>query len=404
MIKKKHTKYNKGITLVALVVTIVVLLILAGVTIMYVMGDNSIFKQAQKAKNETEDAMKNEQEYLNNLDNTINEYFNGSALNNRIDIATIMQKVDKNTLAKDSLANLITIPEGFKVVPDGQDGVEYTYTGDKIPTVQDGIVIEDDEGNQFVWIPVGNIKNKDGSTTTIQLARYTFDITLKSKYEVSGGSGAVKKIITDGRGTTDEWMEKFGEGCEFLEEDSSSTTYGNTKAKDIEEFKKSAKANGGYYLARYEASRGEDNKAKSKMAAVWNNITQPASAAAAREMYESQKFESDLVNSYAWDTAIVFIQTYSGDNDYSKELGTKYNKSLVKTGTNGDKRCNIYDMASNTVEWTTESCTYPDYFCTGRGGFFGDTVSYPAFRHVNNNASIADVVSFRTLIYLTRLK
>ncbi|MCI9039275.1 MAG: hypothetical protein HFJ29_05335, partial [Clostridia bacterium] len=41
---------TRGITLVALVVTIVVLLILAGITIMYVMGDNSIFKKAQEAK------------------------------------------------------------------------------------------------------------------------------------------------------------------------------------------------------------------------------------------------------------------------------------------------------------------------------------------------------------------
>ena len=54
MANKKYRKENKGITLVALVVTIVVLLILAGITINYVMGDNSIFNQASKSKIQTE--------------------------------------------------------------------------------------------------------------------------------------------------------------------------------------------------------------------------------------------------------------------------------------------------------------------------------------------------------------
>ena len=156
--EEKFNKKQSGITLVALVVTIVVLLILAGITIMYTMGDNSIFKKAQEAKDKTDQAIKDEQEYFNNLDNVINQYLDGNSTDsNKVDVSTITTKVDKNTPAKDSLGNPITIPEGFKVVPDGQDGVEYTYTGDKKPTVQDGIVIEDEEGNQFVWIPVGNV-------------------------------------------------------------------------------------------------------------------------------------------------------------------------------------------------------------------------------------------------------
>ena len=51
---------NKGITLVALVVTIVIMLILAGVTIGLVTGDNGIIKQAQKAADVTKESMKNE--------------------------------------------------------------------------------------------------------------------------------------------------------------------------------------------------------------------------------------------------------------------------------------------------------------------------------------------------------
>ena len=54
MKKQKKRNKEKGITLVALVVTIVVLLILAGITLTYVLGDNNIFKQATDAKLQTE--------------------------------------------------------------------------------------------------------------------------------------------------------------------------------------------------------------------------------------------------------------------------------------------------------------------------------------------------------------
>ncbi len=368
---------------------------------MYIMGDNSIFKKAQDAKDKTNRAIKEEQEYFNNLDNTFNQYLDGNGTkNDRVDVSTITDITTKNTSAEDSLGNPITIPEGFKVVPDGQDGVEYTYTGDKKPTVQDGIVIEDNEGNQFVWIPVGNVKNKDGSITTIQLARYTFDITITLDTYDMGGTGAIKQTITDGSELTDEWAEISGRRYEELEEVSTSTTYGNTKAKNIEEFKTKSKENGGYYLARYEASKGEGDKVKSKSAAVWNNITQPEAATKAREMYISNNFESDLTNSYAWDTAIVFIQTYSGDSDYSKQ--NFENTSLANTGTNRDKVCNIYDMASNTLEWTTETGITEDGPCTVRGGLYNNSSCYPAFRESGDTSMSFDETSFRSLLYLTK--
>ncbi len=71
-------KRNEAITLVALVVTIVVLLILAGITITYVFGENGIFKIAQEAKNRTENAIQEEKDYINKIDNMVNEYMNGT--------------------------------------------------------------------------------------------------------------------------------------------------------------------------------------------------------------------------------------------------------------------------------------------------------------------------------------
>ena len=65
---------NKGVTLIALVVTIIVLLILAGVTIATLTGDNGILTRAQEAKNKTEQAQKDEENVLNSYEDKINEY------------------------------------------------------------------------------------------------------------------------------------------------------------------------------------------------------------------------------------------------------------------------------------------------------------------------------------------
>lgn len=65
-------KKEKGITLVALVITIIVLLILAGVTISLVVGDNGVINKAQDAKTNMGNAQNRENEELQNLSNYMN--------------------------------------------------------------------------------------------------------------------------------------------------------------------------------------------------------------------------------------------------------------------------------------------------------------------------------------------
>ena len=66
-------KEQKGITLVALVITIIILLILAGISIATLQNTN-LFGQAQRAANETKNAAANEANILNEYSNAINEY------------------------------------------------------------------------------------------------------------------------------------------------------------------------------------------------------------------------------------------------------------------------------------------------------------------------------------------
>lgn len=74
----KSFRKNQGITLIALVITVIVLLILAGITIATLTGDNGILTRAQEAKTETEQAEKEEKEKLGDMEDTINEYTTGT--------------------------------------------------------------------------------------------------------------------------------------------------------------------------------------------------------------------------------------------------------------------------------------------------------------------------------------
>ena len=78
------------------------------------------------------------------------------------------------------------------------------------------------------------------------------------------------------------------------------------------------------------------------------------------EVKENNKliYASDLVNSYAWDTAIIFIQTYGTGEDASDYASKNKSTSFANTGINNDRYCNIFDMSGNAYEWTTEYSTY----------------------------------------------
>ena len=143
---EKLLVYNKnGITLIALVITIIVLLILAGVSIAMLTGDNGILTQAQNAKKETEEAQEDELRKLTALEAATN-------LN--------------NTTYKDKNEQTVTIPAGFAVSKvEGEN------------TVEDGLVIIDSNENEFVWIPIesesGYARNKNYSETDVSGEAYT---------------------------------------------------------------------------------------------------------------------------------------------------------------------------------------------------------------------------------------
>ena len=473
-LKRKAYSNQTGITLIALVVTIVVLLILAGVSLNAIFSENGIIKRAQDAQNKMDQATQNDLDSINELNNWIDGKINGTTgggttggdanPSTTSKISTLVGTVvDKNTKAEDAYGNKITIPKGFKVVAHGTaaGSATYTYSGDNIPAVQDGIVIENGtDGNQFVWVPVGTIKNKDNTTNTITLGRYsnftkqngnyvpaqtaenytqetviTIGSTQNQNYTIArlelenekestmkinkaiqleGMFNDVKVIKTApevGGGITVDYKEltEFRSGNTATD-----STAQNATARNLSEFISTTLANGGYYIARFEAS-GTASKITSKYnQTVLGNITQPNAAKAAREMYgeikENNKlvYASDLVNSYAWDTAIIFIQTYSGKTDYASHNESKTTKAFTATGKNNDKYCNIWDMSGNALEWTTEYSTHSStsgfYPCVNRGGYYytaiGEALNYTSYRCNNITTYSNSYIGLRPLLYV----
>ena len=308
----------------------------------------------------------------------------------------------ENTKAEDSYGNPITIPAGFKVVIDD--------TTNNAKNVTEGIVIQDSEGNQFVWVPVGDIKRADGTVETIKLSRYEFaDGT--SSYTANDGSNL--GVLAKGTPIDREDAEIL-EGSDSIIED---TLEGdNTHAINIGDFKSKTNEAGGYYIARYEASYGDDGKANSKISknyseliapsaegTLWNFITQPEAATASRAMYTGEEFTSDLVNSYAWDTAIVFIQTFGGDAYKTYSRQNSKNAKLGNTGrtdATADNPLNINDMSSNAQELTTETITNESIPCVTRGGYCIDSAYYTAIRYYGNINERFYFYTFRPILYI----
>ena len=292
--------------------------------------------------------------------------------------------VKENTLVRDINEKYFVIPEGFTIRVD--------ESTENAQSIEDGIVIEDYEGNQYVWIAVEGILGEEGKNIQnaiegeVILGRYVFD-----------NNGTINTTLSpkelDGE-------LKTGSGTEYGYKETT-VSNGNAVTNNIENFINSVRKNGGYYIARFEASRGEEGKVESKYnASVWNNITQINAVAECNNMYETDDVNSELINSYAWDTAILFIQK-NGQNNYSRQesLNTETD-GLLNTGMSGDKQCNVYDMASNCREWTTETYTNPNSPCTNRGGFYIASYSYTNSRNASSIENYSEYHSFRPILYM----
>ena len=439
---KENLKQTKGITLIALIITVIVLLILAVVSIRLVMN-NGILGKAESAT--TQYGTEEEQEQIKlgysnyqmaqasgeanptltvaGATTTGNgpwavEFKSGniyavssdgktitstssteeSEVKSSIEWASassVSNSTDKilsateNTKLKDEYGNKIVVPAGFKIKVD-DDTNNATH-------VTEGIVVTD-ETNEFVWIPVGNIKTSTTDTTGTQ-------ITLGRYSDFTVGTTPVQTL----ENYSEQIRIRDGGGYHHFEDTSSNHTLGSVIAKNIGRFLESSVHNGGYYLGRYEARTAKERTAswdplttltENKNDYVYNYVTQAQASERCQGMYTNKPFTSDLTNSYAWDTAIMFIENFGGDSMYaSKTSVNSFYSDYANKGTSSDKISNIYDMASNCWEWSTESSGGSDEG-TYRGGSCRNHGTWTSFRYSRSTPGERSYFSFRPVLYM----
>ena len=358
-------KERKGITLIALVITIIVLLILAGVSIAMLTGSNGILTQANNAKQATEESTEKEKRQLS-----------------QVEASTHLENYDYT----DAEGNTAKIPAGFAV-----SNVE----GENL--VSKGLVIIGEKGNEYVWIPCTKATYKREETAW--------------GIEDDSGTKAIKDELTL-TGVTPSEVEK-GNGI--------TTTVLNEIVSQVNSEIASVEANGGYYIGRYEAGK-ENNVAVVKQKQVpYTNIKWSQAYTLAKGIDVGRKANSYLCSSYAWDTTIKFIQTHSTATNYAtsrdglnenwtdKEVKNKNGNVIKPAGTAMRLKtglttswANIYDMGGNVAEFTTEINPLitrsiflrGDYYYVGL--FFGP----PGDRWFTQSNAIRDGFGFRSTLFL----
>lgn len=236
--------------------------------------------------------------------------------------------------------------------------------------INDGAVIKDEDGNQFVWVPVENIEDYQ-----------------RKMYANNGEKEESNSNSNDDTNTEEELNLKDE----------------NIYSDSVEKYK-------GFYIARYEAGKEDNNKlpVSKENVVPWTQVLWDAAKELAYTMYdENDYFQSDLVNSYAWDTTCNWIRSNNINIDDSTDYGNYQNSSdgmnrVVETGSNNRwKANNIYDMAGNAWEYTTEEYGTHEKYHIGRGGGYwnyGDL--YPISTRGTSDDSSNLSIGFRVVLYL----
>ena len=446
--QEKHT--SKGITLIALVITIIVMLILVAVTIQIAVN-GGLFEYAGRATGDTKNAIDEENnlatgrvEVDGKVYNSIDEYLNGETT---IEDYGKTEKNSDGTLKSnakyESDGKTAIIPKGFKIIEDTE--------GKK--SIDAGLVIQDSEGNEFVWVPVTVAGTTDVEKET------NFEKIRKDGY----GMGRLETCISDKK-VAEPYLSGYSDGK------------GTEEAKDYQEMRTSVIKNGGFYIGRYEAGVEGDTPRTSKENGTSKMVVQrdkfpyiyvgwgssisdyesdvtdtqelnqgKGALYLSMHMYDGKDVGaiSTLCYGIQWDATLAFIE----DENYRKDSTSKGNYSnsaltitrktakytvnsiyglgndwiqisneenktkietadgsiLLTTGASEEfKTKNIYDLAGNVTEWTNEvysAWTEPCRIYRG-GNCNIDGASSPVSRHEFTSTNYCYITGFRPVLYI----
>ena len=404
--KDNFTKLTqkKGISLIVLIVTIIVIIILAAAVILTISKNNPVSSAKEATFKEDMTAMQDElsmylsKKYTDNPTSFDKSSVNLSGDSMVTELPSTKKYKEKVSVIKGKLVwagetENNTEYKWFSEVTDGatkkseewkdtiasvEDGVPipkgFTY---KEGTKDTGLVIQDEKGNEFVWVPATE-------------STYVKDTSFPG-YKPTG----------DG---------KLPNGIEY-------------ETADVKKY-------GGFYIGRYEAGVPENQTAidgtsstsnvtgvpvSKKDATVWTNITYTNAKASAESMISNEYVQTGLITGTAWDTTCHWIEgslesinelASLKDSRYYGNYGdsltpaneNKWNKKNAGFSENW-KTKNIYDLAGNVWEWTSEAI-YSMVMYRGGGYNNGGSFNPVSHRHSEGVSITVDDVGFRPRLYI----
>ena len=397
-----------------MVVTIVVLLILAGVSISLVVDKNGIIQKSKDARREYGQAKANEQEDLSNLSDMIEEA-TGKVTLAKVPVGT---KASKNGTINGEAGNSNnpTIPKGYIPIDTATSTWGDGSSAPSQDSVNHGLVIKDEQDNEWVWVPVDSTTLAtmyEESSDEKTLCGTTGETAVKTKIyskSITIGTDSNKTTMTRATpGKSNGYREPdLVVGSDGARYDAKDTYYkkilGETGTKEqlaqlfVDEYKamiESVSKYGGFYIGRYELSEVGVQKDKATLTSTnWYNLY---NACRNSKLQASDKVKTQMIWGCQWDTTMNWLissgaKTSDEVNKDSSSWGN-YNNTSVKAddGTtvlkaNGkDQKLNtgkttftmannIYDLAGNCWEWTQEA--YDTYHRAGRGGLYNFNGSY----------------------------
>ena len=404
--KNNFTKLTqkRGISLIVLIVTIIVIIILAAAVILTITKNNPVSSAKEATFKEDVTSIQDELSmYLSKkyTDNPLG--FEKSSVNLSGDsmvteLPSTKKYKDKVSVIKGKLvwagetennteykwfsevtgntSNSETVKEEWKnTIASVNDGVPipkgFTY---KEGTKDTGLVIQDEKGNEFVWVPATKTTYaKDTSFPSYDNIKPTGDNTLPN-------------------GITDE-------------------------TADVKKY-------GGFYIGRYEAGIPEGDTSPSNKTGipvikrdktVWTDISYTNAKASAEKMINNEYVQTGLITGKAWDTTCHWIEdslksiNASASLEDSRYYGNHKDSLSPANENSGTKRTagfnenwktkNIYDLAGNVNEWTSEACSSGFIY---RGGSYNlDGSDYPVSYRSNLSSSFVHVhIGFRSRLYI----
>ena len=450
----KNYSNQTGITLIALVVTIVVLLILAGVSINAIFSENGIIKRAKDAQNKMDQATQNDLDSINELNNWIDGKINGSSGGNTTGGNTTGGDDNPPTSDLPSVAN--------KTIPYYPDE---TFTKVDGTDLSNGLVIKDKSGNEYVWIEVPKTAEVY-PTAGLKITNFTVDEYTAIERDLH----TYTNYYRNGTSFTDEYPSdkvKAGTGLD-------SDAYTNLKRKML----KSVYENGGFWIGRYEAGI-EKNRTSSTIDLAtapaplskqgttenavypYTYVTCSQAQTIASKLSTGKSYTSSLMFGVQWDLVLKHIEVKEGtdatklaeiqkalksdssswgnycDASFTINRGkyadlksntlsttwTPYNQTtsnnfvnsssvkqkqsggngiLLTTGaSDACQKMNIYDLAGNVNEWTLEYTASTSFPCALRGGTFniGGSGSPASGRNGNDTTYSRYHIGFRSSLF-----